>query len=182
MSASSDSKSSGSDKQNQNDKQSSKGLVTDEEDYGYYFYPEREGKKQKSYFERVLSRDDASNFKCRMNVQLCMERNPMVKLMVGALSSHGCPVDVKRHISCEPCLDKVSGGFDPKTMQLCVKNKALQSVLLVRNVTKEQGMIAVDEVFDRCYRDTEPYGRRCFKSMPRAKRAMDEARNYYDFD
>ena len=63
-----------------------------------------------------------------------------------------------------------------------MKNKALQSVLLVRNVTKEEAMIAVDEVFDRCYRDTEPYGRRCFKNMPRAKRALDEARNYYDFD
>ena len=72
--------------------------------------------------------------------------------------------------------------FSSPDHQLCVKNKALQSVLLVRNVTKEEAMIAVDEVFDRCYRDTEPYGRRCFKNMPRAKRALDEARNYYDFD
>ncbi|KAK3780846.1 hypothetical protein RRG08_059489 [Elysia crispata] len=257
MAASSNSKSNSSATENENVKQTSKGLVTDDEDYGYYFYPEREAKKEKSYFERVLSRDDATNFKCRLNVQTCLENNPMVKLMVGALSSHGCPVDMKRHISCEPCLAKVSGGFDPKTMQvvlcqnniqnkdvccnvlahellhafdfcrakvdfenlrhlacteiraanmnhcslaaayaigeaslfgvkqrheLCVKNKALQSVLLVRNVSKEEAMIAVDEVFDRCYRDTEPYGRRCFKSMPRAKRALDEARNYYDFD
>ena len=32
------------------------------------------------------------------------------------------PVDTKRHISCEPCLEKVSGGFDPKTMQVIYDN------------------------------------------------------------
>ena len=65
--------------------------------------------------------------------------------------------------------------------QLCVKNKALQSVMLVRNVPQEEAMIVIDKVFDRCYNDTEPYGRRCFKDYNRAKRAYDQARNYYDF-
>ena len=78
MAAPSDSKSNGSATKtdnHQDGKQRPKGVVTDEEDFGYYFYPEREAKKQKSYFERVLSRDDASNFKCRMNVQSCIDKS-----------------------------------------------------------------------------------------------------------
>ena len=63
-----------------------------------------------------------------------------------------------------------------------MKNKALQSVMLVRNVSKLEAMNVVDDVFDKCYADTEPYGRRCFKDMSRAYRAYDQARNYYDFD
>ena len=68
------------------------------------------------------------------------------------------------------------------SFQICVKNKALQSVMLVRNVTKEEGMKAVNEVFDKCYNDNEPYGRRCFKDLNRANRALNRARIYYDFD
>ena len=75
MAASLNSKSNTSATENENVKQTSKGLVTDDEDYGYYFYPEREAKKEKSYFERVLSRDDATNFKCRLNVQTCLENS-----------------------------------------------------------------------------------------------------------
>lgn len=52
--------------------------------------------------------------------------------------------------------------------------------MLVRNVTKEEAMTVVDEVFDKCYNDMEPLGRRCFKNQGRAKRALEEARNYYD--
>ncbi|XP_005096260.1 mitochondrial inner membrane protease ATP23 homolog [Aplysia californica] len=234
-----------------------KGSITDEEDFGYYFYPDREGKKKtKSFFNRVFYHEDVNHFKCITNVRSCMQSNPMVKLMVGALESHGCPVNMERHVSCETCLEKVSGGFDPKSMQvvvcqnnvntrdvccnvlahellhafdfcrakvdfenlrhlacteiraanmnhcslaaafatgdmtplnikerhqLCVKNKALQSIMLVRNVSQFDAMLVVDEVFDKCYNDTEPYGRRCFKDMNRAKRALDQGRNYYDF-
>ncbi|XP_059145068.1 mitochondrial inner membrane protease ATP23 homolog [Physella acuta] len=229
--------------------------ITNEEDFGYYFYPEREKKKEKSFFERAIFRDDVHNYKCKSKVQSCLEKNAKVKLLVGALQSYGCPVDKDRHISCERCTDRVSGGFDPKTMQvvvcqnnvknedvccsilahellhafdscrakldfenlrhlacteiraanmfhcsigaamttgevspfgvkerhqLCVRNKALQSIMLVRNVPKEEAMTVVDEVFDKCYNDMEPLGRRCFKNQGRAKRALEEARNYYD--
>ncbi|CAL1539910.1 unnamed protein product [Lymnaea stagnalis] len=231
--------------------------LTKEEDFGYYFYPDRDKKKKRSLFERALGRDNVHNFKCTTHVKKCLASNPKVKLMVGALESYGCPVEFSRHISCEPCLGTVSGGFDPKSMQvvvcqnnvrntdiccnvlahellhafdfcrakvnfenlrhlacteiraanmfhcslgaainsgeasvfnikerhqLCVKNKALQSIMLVRNVTKLEAMTIVDEVFDRCYNDTEPFGRRCFKNLGRAQRALDEARNYYDLD
>ncbi|CAG5125429.1 unnamed protein product [Candidula unifasciata] len=227
------------------------------EDFGYYFYPDRDKKKKKSFLERAWLREDVHHFKCETHVRSCMESNPKVKLLAGALESYGCPVDVKRHISCETCIRGVSGGFDPKSMQvvlcqntiqnrdiccniighellhafdfcrakvdftnlrhlacteiraanmfhcslgasfasgeasffnikerhqLCVKNKALQSIRLVRNVTELEAMTVVDEVFDKCYNDTEPIGRRCFKNTGRAKRALEESRNYYDFD
>ncbi|KAH9496343.1 Mitochondrial inner membrane protease atp23 [Bulinus truncatus] len=228
-----------------------------EEDFGYYFFPDRNKKKERSFFEKLWHREDIFNFKCKTNVLSCMESNDKVKLMVAALESHGCPVDLTRHISCEPCRDKVNGGFDPKAMQvvicqnniqsrdiccnvlahellhafdfcrakvdfenlrhlacteiraanmfhcslaaafssgeaslfnlkerhqLCVKNKALQSVRLVRNVSELEAMVAIDEVFDKCYNDTEPFGRRCFKNLGRVKRAFNESRNYYDFE
>lgn len=44
--------------------------------------------------------------------------------------------------------------------QNCVKHKAVVSVLAVRNVTYEQAKEAVDKVFERCYADLEPIGRR----------------------
>ena len=61
-------------------------------------------------------------------------------------------------------------------------NKAVQSVMLVRNITQDKAMDAVVGVFDKCYNDTEPFGRRCFKDFDRAHRAYDRSRLYYDID
>ncbi len=44
--------------------------------------------------------------------------------------------------------------------QDCVRRRAYTSVMAVRDVTKEQAMEAIDRVFDRCYNDLEPFGRR----------------------
>lgn len=44
--------------------------------------------------------------------------------------------------------------------QDCVKHKAVISVLAVRNVTYDQAKEAVEKVFERCYADLEPIGRR----------------------
>lgn len=41
-----------------------------------------------------------------------------------------------------------------------MKYKATVSVIAVRNVTYEQAKEAVEKVFDRCYADLEPIGRR----------------------
>lgn len=83
---------------------------------------------------------------------------------------------------CMFCCVDIYGIFLFFLFQLCVKNKALQSILLVRDVSKLEAMTVVDEVFDKCYNDTEPLGRRCFKDFRRSKRALEEARNYYNFD
>merc|ERR1711860_75707 len=170
-----------------------------------------------------------------MLVQYCIENNLRVKMMMRALKSHGCPVDPTRHIQCEPCKMKLSGGFDffndqvvvcqnnikkkgacrnvlahemlhafdkcranmdvdnvehiacteiraanmfhcslmsafangeakflnyNKRHMNCVKRKAMTSVMLVRNVTEQEANDVVDKVFNKCYNDLEPFGRR----------------------
>ena len=58
-------------------------------------------------------------------------------------------------------------------LQDCVRNKAIMSVLMVREMTREEAGSVVDRVFDRCYNDLEPLGRR-----PRgAPREMEKARS-----
>ncbi|XP_064605349.1 mitochondrial inner membrane protease ATP23 homolog [Liolophura sinensis] len=99
-----------------------------DEDFGYFFYPEREGAKQPSFWDGVFSGRSAGNrFKCETNVLWCVQNNPMVKLMMRALKSHGCEVSLRRHVSCENCVGSVSGGFDPVANQVVVcQNTALR--------------------------------------------------------
>lgn len=52
-----------------------------------------------------------------------------------------------------------------------MKTKALNSVLAVRNVTRDQAIDAVERVFPKCYADLEPIGRR----VRRNSRDMDKA-------
>ncbi|RXM97544.1 Mitochondrial inner membrane protease ATP23-like [Acipenser ruthenus] len=41
----------------------------------------------------------------------------------------------------------------------CVRDRALRSVLAVRKVSREEAEKAVDEVFESCFNDHEPFGR-----------------------
>lgn len=43
----------------------------------------------------------------------------------------GCPIDIRRHISCEVCDESVSGGYDPITNQIVV----------CQNMARGQGMV-----------------------------------------
>ncbi|CAI9167992.1 unnamed protein product [Rangifer tarandus platyrhynchus] len=43
--------------------------------------------------------------------------------------------------------------------QTCVRDRAMRSILAVRNVSKEAAQKAVDEVFESCFNDHEPFGR-----------------------
>ncbi|KYO47682.1 mitochondrial inner membrane protease ATP23-like protein [Alligator mississippiensis] len=43
--------------------------------------------------------------------------------------------------------------------QTCVRDRAVRSILAVRKVSKETAEKAVDEVFDTCFNDQEPFGR-----------------------
>ena len=42
----------------------------------------------------------------------------MVKLLLSALKSSGCPIEISRHVSCESCKSRVNGGFDPTANQV----------------------------------------------------------------
>ncbi|XP_066114951.1 mitochondrial inner membrane protease ATP23 homolog isoform X3 [Saccopteryx bilineata] len=43
--------------------------------------------------------------------------------------------------------------------QTCVRDRAILSILAVRNISKEVAEKAVDEVFESCFNDHEPFGR-----------------------
>ncbi|XP_046372904.1 mitochondrial inner membrane protease ATP23 homolog [Haliotis rufescens] len=228
---------------------------TKDDDYGFYFYPERGVPEEKPSFWKGIwqGRTSGQKLKCETNVAWCIENHPMVKLMMRALKSHGCAVDLTRHVSCEKCRERVNGGFDPTTNQVvvcqnnatkrsiccnvlahefihafdacrakvdfenlrhlacseiraanimhcsfmaavssgdaspvnikqrhqeCVKSKAIMSVLMVRNVTHEKASQVVDSVFDKCYKDLEPVGRRPRKGSRDPDRALIEGAYY----
>ncbi|XP_020947566.1 mitochondrial inner membrane protease ATP23 homolog isoform X4 [Sus scrofa] len=43
--------------------------------------------------------------------------------------------------------------------QTCVRDRAILSILAVRNISREVAQKAVDEVFESCFNDHEPFGR-----------------------
>ncbi|XP_008202847.1 mitochondrial inner membrane protease ATP23 homolog [Nasonia vitripennis] len=220
-------------------------------------YPERRGNKhEKSWFRTMLGLDgkeDLDKIKCERNVYWCLRNSPLVKIMLGALKSSGCEFDFRRHISCEVCDSKVSGGYDPVLNQVvicqnvakrkgyvqsvlthelihmfdyckndldfkniyhlactevraanlahcsflsawtygtasprnikerhkeCVRQKALTSVLALKNVTKDEALEAINKVFPKCYDDLEPIGRRCRRNSPEFNLALTEAPLY----
>ena len=50
-------------------------------------------------------------------------------------------------------------SFDYKSYQSCVKIKASDSVALMKNLPKKEALEAVENVFYKCFNDTEPLGR-----------------------
>lgn len=257
-----------SDKTNTTDKKTKPELPRDNKknvpeagsEWGYDLYPERRGNKPSLGVTDVLfkgkGRESIDKMKCERNVYKCIKESPLVKLMMGALKSSGCQLDIRRHIACEECSYTVSGGYDPVLNQIvvcqnvatrkglvqgvlthemihmfdycrnkldfknidhlacteiraanlthcsfssawmegevsvfdfkeahqnCVKSKALQSVLAVRNVSKLEAIDAVERVFSRCYNDLEPIGRRIRRNSEDMFKAYAEG-PYYGYD
>ena len=49
---------------------------TEEEDYGYYFYPQRSGSEEvKSFWSSLWGRPEANNFRCEANVVWCLQNS-----------------------------------------------------------------------------------------------------------
>lgn len=104
-------------------------------EWGYDLYPERKGESYKPSWSKVLfkgeGRENIDKMKCERNVWWCVKNSPLVKLMMGALKSSGCPIDIRRHISCEVCDPSVTGGYDPVTNQIVV----------CQNMARKEGMV-----------------------------------------
>ncbi|XP_049804063.1 mitochondrial inner membrane protease ATP23 homolog [Schistocerca nitens] len=120
-----------------------------EENWGYDLYPERRGKYRPTLSSILLRGEGTENIdkvKCERNVYSCVKNSPLVKLMLGALKSSGCPVDIRRHISCEVCDISVTGGYDPELNQIVV----CQNVALKEGIV--QGILAHEMIhmFDYC--------------------------------
>lgn len=100
--------------------------------WGYDMYPERRQKSDNTALGTFLKgRDNLDKIKCERNVYKCVKDSPIVKLLMGALKASGCPIDIRRHISCEECAPTVSGGFDP----------VLNQVVICQNVVRKESLI-----------------------------------------
>lgn len=123
--------------------------------WGYDLYPERKGEKYENAFylnifsinkvftisryktswSRVFfgveGRENMDKVKCERNVFKCVQNSPLVKLMMGALRSSGCPIDIRRHFSCEVCDPSVTGGYDP----------VLNQIVICQNSSRSEGMV-----------------------------------------
>lgn len=53
-------------------------------------------------------------------------------------------------------------------------DKAVRSLIAIRNISKEEAMDAVTRVFTKCYNDLEPIGRRLRRN------SMDMEKAYYE--
>jgi mitochondrial inner membrane protease ATP23 len=98
-------------------------------------YPERRGESYKAKWSNILmgkeGKEAIDRYKCEENVFRCIKKSPLVKLMMGALKSSGCEIDIRRHIACEVCDDSVSGGYDP----------VLNQVVVCQNIARDEGMV-----------------------------------------
>lgn len=96
--------------------QQAKTTSEDYSNWGYDLYPDRtKNEKKRSVTDYVLGkgREPMDKIRCERNIYQCVKTSPLVKLMMGALKSSGCAVDIRRHIACEECAEGVSGGYDP---------------------------------------------------------------------
>ncbi|CAD0196889.1 unnamed protein product [Chrysodeixis includens] len=104
------------------------------EAWGYDLYPERRGTFTAKWSNILIGKEGKENidkFKCEQHVVECVKNSSIVKLMMSALKSSGCPIDIRRHISCEVCDYSVSGGYDPE----------LNQIVVCQNVSTRQGMV-----------------------------------------
>lgn len=131
-------------------KNSSEAKPDNAADGGFRFYPERRGGKlQQSWFQVAVlgeGRDSIDNVRCERNVYKCVKNSPLVKLMLSALKTAGCEVDIRRNIVCEPCEKVVTGGYDSELNQVVVcQNNARSSGVV-------QGILAHEllHMFDQC--------------------------------
>jgi mitochondrial inner membrane protease ATP23 len=95
--------------------------------------------------------ESIDKFKCEQNVYKCVMNSPLVKLMMGALKSSGCELDIRRHISCEVCDGSVSGGYDPVMNQIVVCQNVATNEGIVQAVMAHE-MI---HMFDYCRNDLD---------------------------
>lgn len=114
----------------------------DDADLGYAYFPTRhtafkDEKPVKKHTKWDFLKEDflwnvtsRYNRKCEAYALDCIRYNPMVKMMLEAMKTHGCPINLRRHISCESCYQGVYGGFDSNINQvvICQNNNNKKSV------------------------------------------------------
>jgi len=217
-------------------------------------YPERRGGVvSPTAMQRATGYGNPQHLRtaCEQNLLKNIQEMPMVKTLLSALQSSGCPVDLTRHLSCEMCQPgqevQHAGGYDPALNQVficsnnatsrgavhgalvrnlihmfdtcvnryepnsprhlactevrkanlancqflsamsrqdasfgvsgqqaaCVRSVAVESLVKTQFLREEVASRVVDEVFDSCYADMEPIGRRA-KNTDDLQKANEE--------
>jgi len=121
--------------------------------YGYDLFPERLGDTKKTSWSDIFwsAGPDADRKKCENRVWNVAKTSPMVKIMMSALESSGCPVDLSRHVACEVCDSSVTGGYDVQNNQIVICQNTCKSESLVNGVLTHE-MI---HMFDFCRHDLD---------------------------
>ncbi|KAF8792632.1 mitochondrial inner membrane protease ATP23 homolog [Argiope bruennichi] len=117
---------------------------------GIDFFPERRGDKISRSWFRVLflgeGRDNLQKVKCERQIHNVVSESPLIKLMMDALKSAGCGIDLNRHISCEPCSKVVTGGYDAEMNQIVVCQNTATSKAAVHGALAHEMV----HMFDFC--------------------------------
>jgi len=121
--------------------------------HGYDLFPERKGATIKTSWKDIFwsAGPDYERKKCENRVWKVAKSSPMVKIMMSALESSGCPVDLSRHVACEVCETSVTGGYDAQNNQIVVCQNMCKSDSLVNGVLTHE-MI---HMFDACRHDLD---------------------------
>ena len=64
---------------------------------------------------------------CYNQARQCIVSNQSIRHLLNALSSHGCPFDFDRHLTCELTRENLRGGFDGSTCQIVLYPENLHS-------------------------------------------------------
>ncbi|XP_065886297.1 mitochondrial inner membrane protease ATP23 homolog isoform X2 [Dysidea avara] len=99
-------------------------------------YPAREG---------VAESNPRQHSKCMKKLEHAMKRSPYVKFMLQAMSKVGCPVDINKHVVCEPCGKNVSGGFDRHNNQIVLCENVMHAQALLNVVLTHELIHAYDQ-------------------------------------
>ncbi|MCL4137063.1 UNVERIFIED_CONTAM: hypothetical protein GTU68_048106 [Idotea baltica] len=105
-----------------------------DEKWGFDLYPERRSALEPTWSEIVFGgkgTEASERLKCERRVWNVVNKSPLIKLMLGALKSAGCPVDLERHIACEVCDNSLLGGYDQE----------LNQVVICQNVCTSEGRV-----------------------------------------
>nr|KAF7421911.1 hypothetical protein H0235_009747 [Vespula pensylvanica] len=110
----------------------------DDANWGYDLYPERRGRYKPTFFKKLIGegKEEITRLKCEGNVYKCVKNSQLVQLMMAALKSSGCEIDIRRHISCEICDYSVKGGYDAQLNQIVVCQNTARSQSKVQACTE----------------------------------------------
>ncbi|XP_066596854.1 mitochondrial inner membrane protease ATP23 homolog [Prorops nasuta] len=116
--------------------------------WGYDLYPERKQGRSKlpeisstlfNYQWKQLS-------KCEKSIYNVVKTSHLVRLLLNALKSAGCEVDIRRHFTCEKCDESVTGGYDTEMNQIVICQNTATSDSHVQGVLIHE----LIHMFDYC--------------------------------